>query len=236
MSHWLVLMQDIFYRCSRNTQYCYRLNVRNVPLFRNRLRLNPSHLTLTLQTSVKVILPMRIFTLTIAVAFVSTNTLDSTIDPFADYLMSRKNTPIPKNECANGEVRWPVSSRQIVLNYEKGKNDGIDISTPVGSKFTEVEEGKVAFTGDKLKGYAQIILIRHAGGTVSAYGYSSELLVETGDYVCAGEVIVLSGKPPPPGAGDQPCISSCGSAQQRGIQQHACRKNNQQRGDDVSLC
>lgn len=139
---------------------------------------------------------MRIFTLTVAVAFMSANALASTIDPFAAYLMSRKNTPIPKNECANGGVRWPVSSRLIVLSYEKGKNDGIDISTPVGSKVTAVEEGEVAFAGDKLKGYAQLILIRHAGGTVSAYGYNSELLVKTGDYVRAGELIALSGKAP----------------------------------------
>lgn len=95
------------------------------------------------------------------------------------------------------KFRWPVRGR-IVRNFgvkpDGTKNDGIDIAVPFGAEVHAAEAGVVAYAGDELKGYGNLVLIRHDNGWVSAYAHNELLLVKRGDTVTRGQVIAKAGK------------------------------------------
>lgn len=95
---------------------------------------------------------------------------------------------------ARDRFRWPVRGR-IVRAFKSGANDGIDISAPVGEPVHAAGDGVVTYSGDELKTYGKLILIRHADDYVSAYAYNSELLVGPGVVVKRGQIIAKSGRP-----------------------------------------
>ena len=55
------------------------------------------------------------------------------------------------------------------------QNDGIDLAVPEGTPVSAADDGVVAYAGNELKGYGNLVLIRHANGYVSAYANASEL-------------------------------------------------------------
>jgi murein DD-endopeptidase MepM/ murein hydrolase activator NlpD len=57
-----------------------------------------------------------------------------------------------------------------------------------------VENGIVAYSGNELRGFGNLLLIRHAGGWTSAYAHNQVLLVRAGDRVRRGQVISKVGK------------------------------------------
>ena len=65
---------------------------------------------------------------------------------------------------------------------------------PEGTPVKAAEDGVVAYAGNELKGYGNLVLIRHANGYVSAYANASELLVKRGDTVKRGQVIAHAGQ------------------------------------------
>jgi murein DD-endopeptidase MepM/ murein hydrolase activator NlpD len=92
--------------------------------------------------------------------------------------------------------RWPVRGR-IVGPFGAApngiQNDGIDIAVPVGTPIKAAEDGIVAYAGNELKGYGNLVLIRHGNGYVTAYAHASEILVKRGETVKRGQVIARSG-------------------------------------------
>ncbi|MEM9358568.1 MAG: peptidoglycan DD-metalloendopeptidase family protein [Pseudomonadota bacterium] len=98
---------------------------------------------------------------------------------------------------AGEKYRWPVNGR-IIGRFGKQsdgkKNDGINIAVPVGTDIHAAEAGVVAYAGNELKGYGNLILIRHDNGFVTAYAHSSRMLVRRGDAVARGQVIAKAGK------------------------------------------
>lgn len=74
------------------------------------------------------------------------------------------------------------------------KNEGINIAMPEGTVVGAAADGVVAYAGDELKGYGNLVLIRHADGMVTAYAHNGSLSVKKGDSVKAGDPIALSGK------------------------------------------
>ncbi len=72
-------------------------------------------------------------------------------------------------------------------------NDGINIAAPRGAAVHSVEVGRVAYAGNELPGYGNLLLIRHRGGWVSAYAHNDRLLVGRGDEVRRGQRIALVG-------------------------------------------
>jgi murein DD-endopeptidase MepM/ murein hydrolase activator NlpD len=93
--------------------------------------------------------------------------------------------------------RWPVRGKVIVSYGAKtnGKaNDGINLAVPEGTPVKAAEDGVVAYSGNELKGYGNLILVRHANGYVTAYAHASELLVKRGDTIKRGQVIAKSGQ------------------------------------------
>lgn len=93
--------------------------------------------------------------------------------------------------------RWPVRGKVITSYGAKtnGKsNDGINLAVPEGTPVKAAEDGVVAYSGNELKGYGNLVLIRHANGYVTAYAHASELLVKRGDTIKRGQVIAKSGQ------------------------------------------
>jgi murein DD-endopeptidase MepM/ murein hydrolase activator NlpD len=102
----------------------------------------------------------------------------------------------PKMTGGSGKFRWPVKGK-IISGFgarpDKSHNDGINISVPQGAEVMAAESGVVAYSGNELKGYGNLILIRHDGGWVSAYGHNDELLVRRGDKIKRGQTIAKAG-------------------------------------------
>ena len=94
--------------------------------------------------------------------------------------------------------RWPVRGKVITSYGAKtnGKsNDGINLAVPEGTPVKAAEDGVVAYSGNELKGYGNLVLVRHSNGYVTAYAHASELLVKRGDTIKRGQVIAKSGQP-----------------------------------------
>lgn len=74
-----------------------------------------------------------------------------------------------------------------------GHNDGINIAAPRGAAVRAVESGTVAYAGNEIRGYGNLVLIKHPDGLISAYAHADELLVKHGDKVGRGQVIAKVG-------------------------------------------
>jgi len=93
--------------------------------------------------------------------------------------------------------RWPVRGRIIsgFGAHPNGQpNDGIDLSVPEGTSVKAADDGVVAYAGNELKGYGNLVLVRHQNGYVTAYAHASELMVKRGDQVKRGQIIARSGQ------------------------------------------
>lgn len=93
----------------------------------------------------------------------------------------------------SGNFRWPARGR-IIQGFKKGRNDGINIAVPQGASIKAAEGGVVAYAGSELKGYGNLVLIRHTNGYVSAYAHNSQLKVKRGDRVRRGQLIAKAGR------------------------------------------
>jgi len=93
--------------------------------------------------------------------------------------------------------RWPARGRVIAGFGSKPngtQNDGINLAVPEGTPIKAADDGVVAYAGNELKGYGNLVLIRHSNGYVSAYAHARELLVKRGDTIKRGQVIAHAGQ------------------------------------------
>jgi murein DD-endopeptidase MepM/ murein hydrolase activator NlpD len=108
---------------------------------------------------------------------------------------SVEQLPAPDPMSGNS-FRWPVKGRVIAgfgTKPDGGHNDGIDVAVPQGTLVKAAENGVVAYSGNELKGYGNLVLIRHANNWVSAYANNEELLVKRGEKVRRGQIIAKAG-------------------------------------------
>ncbi len=91
---------------------------------------------------------------------------------------------------------WPVDGK-IVSSYgpKQGarQNNGINIAATSGAPVRAAENGVVVYAGNELRGYGNLLLVRHADGWTSAYAHNEELLVDRGAVVKRGQVIAKVG-------------------------------------------
>jgi murein DD-endopeptidase MepM/ murein hydrolase activator NlpD len=103
----------------------------------------------------------------------------------------------PAQEAGSLSFRWPVKGRVISGYGSKPgglRNEGINIAVPEGTDVRSAEAGVVAYAGNELKGYGNLVLIRHEGGWVTAYAHNKDLFVKRGDTVKRGDVIAKAGQ------------------------------------------
>jgi murein DD-endopeptidase MepM/ murein hydrolase activator NlpD len=110
----------------------------------------------------------------------------------------------PAAASASNKMRWPAQGR-IVSGFGRRidgtHNDGINISVPLGTEVHAAESGVVAYAGSELKGYGNLVLLRHDNGWVTAYAHNDQLTVKRGDKVQRGQIIARAGRT---GSVDQP--------------------------------
>jgi len=108
-----------------------------------------------------------------------------------------RNTTPPKADVAPppkraGTFSWPLKGKVISAYGPKAKglhNDGVNISASRGASVKAAENGVVAYAGNEIRGFGNLLLIKHAGGWVTAYAHNDQLLVKRGDSVARGQVI-----------------------------------------------
>ncbi len=97
---------------------------------------------------------------------------------------------------STAQFRWPVRGRIISDFGAKpggGKNEGVNLAVPEGTAVKAADDGTVIYSGNELKGYGNLVLVRHSDGWVSAYAHNSELKVSRGDKIRRGDVVGLAG-------------------------------------------
>ena len=102
----------------------------------------------------------------------------------------------PPPQISGKGFMWPVNGT-VISNYGPKQagyhNDGVNIRAPHGSSVYASESGVVVHASNKLKGYGNLILIKHQNGWVTAYAHNDELLVRKGQQVVRGQVVAKVG-------------------------------------------
>jgi len=93
---------------------------------------------------------------------------------------------------ASSKFAWPVKG-SVISSYGPKKgglhNDGINIRAPKGSPVRAAENGTVVYAGNELKGYGNLVLVRHADRWMTAYAHMDRTLVKKGDAIKQGQSI-----------------------------------------------
>jgi murein DD-endopeptidase MepM/ murein hydrolase activator NlpD len=103
----------------------------------------------------------------------------------------------PAAGTGKGPFVWPVQGKVIGAfgsSKDGMKNDGINIAAPNGAPVVASADGTVAYAGNELRGFGNMVLIRHDGGYVTAYAHNASLLVKKGDKVKRGQTIARVGQ------------------------------------------
>jgi murein DD-endopeptidase MepM/ murein hydrolase activator NlpD len=103
----------------------------------------------------------------------------------------------PAAGTGKGAFVWPVQGKVIGAfgsSKDGMKNDGINIAAPNGAPVVAAADGTIAYAGNELRGFGNMILIRHDGGYVTAYAHNASLLVKKGDKVKRGQTIARVGQ------------------------------------------
>jgi len=117
---------------------------------------------------------------------------------------SKKEKPISKGLKSiavplvktSGRFNWPVRGRLLSIYGAKGQglhNDGINIIAPRGAEIRAAGSGVVVYAGNELRGFGNLLLIKHSGGWVTAYAHTEMLLVKRQDKVNKGQIIARVG-------------------------------------------
>jgi lipoprotein NlpD len=89
---------------------------------------------------------------------------------------------------------WPAQGKIIETFKQTGDvNKGIDIQAEQGSPVVSAAAGKVVYTGNALRGYGNLVIIKHTETFLSAYAHNNTILVKERQWVTAGEQIATVG-------------------------------------------
>ncbi|MEN3973668.1 LysM peptidoglycan-binding domain-containing protein [Emcibacter sp. SYSU 3D8] len=113
----------------------------------------------------------------------------------ADVLPAAASGAAGGSALAGGFI-WPVRGKVIsTFGDKKGgmRNDGINILVSRGTEVLAAAPGTVAYAGNELRGFGNLILLRHDRGWVSAYAHNDDILVRQGQAVNRGAVIARAG-------------------------------------------
>ncbi len=106
-------------------------------------------------------------------------------------------TPAPSKVATTGSgLVWPVAG-QVVSRFGPKPgglhNDGINIRAPRGTPVRAMTGGEVVYAGNELRGFGNLVLIRHPGGLTTAYAHLERIAVQRGDRISRGQAIATVG-------------------------------------------
>lgn len=87
---------------------------------------------------------------------------------------------------------WPVEGK-VIANFEEGKNKGIDIAGRAGQQVLAAGSGKVMYAGSGIRGYGNLVIVKHSNSLLSAYAHNQTILVKEGQTVNRGQTIAEMG-------------------------------------------
>nr|WP_026013056.1 peptidoglycan DD-metalloendopeptidase family protein [Pseudomonas agarici] len=103
-------------------------------------------------------------------------------------------TPTPVPGPAPKGWAWPANGILIGKFSSNGSlNKGIDIAGDLGQPVLAASDGSVVYAGSGLRGYGELVIIKHSDTYVSAYGHNRRLLVREGQLVKVGQTIAEMG-------------------------------------------
>jgi lipoprotein NlpD len=106
--------------------------------------------------------------------------------------------PAPKPEPPGkvAPLRWPLAAPRVTSRFGRrwGRpHEGIDMAAPIGTPVYAAAAGTVLYSGDRVRGYGNMVVLKHSGGLVTVYAHNSVVLVKTGEAVAMGQEIARVG-------------------------------------------
>ncbi len=149
----------------------------------------------------RLILPASVVSKPVASNYVSNKSAPKTSSSWTPWKKTSQtpsqttsySTPVKKR---TSKFSWPVKGTVISKYGVIGKgrnNDGINIKAPLGTAVNAADTGTIAYAGNELKGFGNLILIKHPDGWVTAYAHNDRILVKKGQQVKRGEKIATVG-------------------------------------------
>jgi len=123
--------------------------------------------------------------------------------PYSDGKVATTTTPpattapaAPAAPAASDEARlswmWPSEGR-VIATFDDGRNKGLDIAGKLGQPVVAASSGKVMYAGSGIRGYGNLVIVKHSNSLLSAYAHNRKIVVKEGDNVSRGQVIAEMG-------------------------------------------
>ena len=128
-----------------------------------------------------------------------TNRVENPTPSYSDRAKNKANKPSgnPAEDLPSGPPnwRWPAKG-QVIAGFEanSGLNQGIDIRGHLGEPVEAAADGRVVYAGSGLRGYGNLVIIKHNDTYLSAYAHNRSLKVAEGERVKAGQTIAEMGR------------------------------------------
>jgi len=105
----------------------------------------------------------------------------------------------PPSQPGQPTLRWPLTTVRIVVGSPFGArwgkpHQGIDLPAPIGTPVFAAADGKVVYAGNGIRGYGNLVVLKHPGDLLTVYAHNSVLLVSEGQAVRVGDRIALVGQ------------------------------------------
>ncbi len=111
---------------------------------------------------------------------------------------ARPRSVVPPSSLASAAWHWPTNGR-VLSRFGQNSggqlaSKGIDIEGVLGQAVYSTRAGKVVYAGNGIRGYGNLLIVKHNADYLSAYAYNSRLLVKEGEHVKEGQKIAEIGK------------------------------------------
>jgi len=87
---------------------------------------------------------------------------------------------------------WPADGK-VVATFDEGKNKGVDIAGKAGQQVVAAGAGKVMYAGSGIRGYGNLVIVKHSNNLLSAYAHNRAIMVKEGQSVNKGQMIAEMG-------------------------------------------
>ena len=87
---------------------------------------------------------------------------------------------------------WP-SEGKVIATFDEGKNKGVDIAGKAGQQVVAAGAGKVMYAGSGIRGYGNLVIVKHSNSLLSAYAHNRTIVVKEGQSVSKGQMIAEMG-------------------------------------------
>lgn len=115
----------------------------------------------------------------------------ATTTPPATTTPATPPAPVAADE-ARLSWMWPSEGR-VIATFDDGRNKGLDIAGKLGQPVVAASAGKVMYAGSGIRGYGNLVIVKHSNSLLSAYAHNRKIVVKEGDNVTKGQVIAEMG-------------------------------------------